>query len=238
MVKGGGLLVFQDAEPREPQLLVFNKAAPQPKRKVPPGGAKGAPGAGGARGANPEREVIAGIKAKNAPAKEPIFAPERRDGETVLGKTSKAKPVYASGGDAGKYDDDEHGEAAQLHHGAHLYHSKRAEVHEAAGKDDDNWQRGESQSQDAKRHTRLAEHHHEVMRNHLVAGGHGGKVDLDLSGDKPALGDYHPHDEKDRGEAQEFFKRRKHAKHPGGLTPADRTAYAGLKVKPKPTAKK
>ena len=152
--------------------------------------------------------------------------PDVMDGETVLGLAGKGKkPVYASGADCKGYDDDDHHDAARLHHKAFTYHDELAKQHREMAEKDQDWKRSEEHHGEADRHEQLAEHHHGTSRDHLIAGGHGGSVEIGADG---KAGELTPHDDDARAQAREGLDGRDHHAHPGGVGDRDRESYAGF----------
>lgn len=174
---------------------------------------------------SPEKAILDDIRAK-APGPTFVKPKESLDGETTLGKTDSGKPVYASGAEAGKYSPKEHGDAARLHMAAHRHHETQSGEHagKAGGKAKD-WRIAEGHEKDKERHGALADHHHEVARNHLAAAGHGSSVGLGYVGGRLQLGVSKPHGKEEQAGAKKFFEKRTHRDHPGGLTDRDRAAY-------------
>lgn len=152
--------------------------------------------------------------------------PQPLDGEHVLGKTKSGKAIYASGAETGDYDDQDHQDAAARHAAAHRRHQTLAELHGKVAEKDDDWQRSETHHADTARHKALADHHLELARDHLIAGGHGGSQQLGLDKDgKPTTSDLTPYTDEERQAARDALGRRTHHGHPGGLTDRDRQAY-------------
>jgi hypothetical protein len=79
-------------------------------------------------------------------------------GGKVVGHTRSGKPIYASGARTASYSEDDHLDAARLHLQKHEHHDVRAGAFREEGR------HGESQ-----RHTALASHHLERLRQHLRA---------------------------------------------------------------------
>jgi hypothetical protein len=157
--------------------------------------------------------------------------PPSPHGHVALGKTRSGKSVYASGAESEKYDDEDHLDAARFHALAHEHHDVRAETHgEASGRDED-WRRSETHHQDHERHRKLADHHLDLIRHHLTAGGRAGAVKLGVGKDgKPVLSTATPADEKTRQGSREWLRKRTNHDHPGGVGDADRAAYGAFSL--------
>lgn len=149
--------------------------------------------------------------------------PAGERGKVQLGKTKKGKAVWASGAEAHDYDDDDHADAARLHAKASAYHDDRARGHREAADGDGDWRRGETHEADHDRHRKLAEHHFDRTRDHLMAGGHAEEADFDGA----TVGKRRPLPDARRKKALGDMKKRTHNDHPGGVDDADRGAYGG-----------
>lgn len=163
-----------------------------------------------------------------------VFAkPPDPSGAHTLGKTKRGKKVFASGGESHEFNDQDHHDAARLHHAAHLYHHERAKDHGAIAEKDDDWQRSEIHHGEHGRHKALADHHADLVQDHLIAGGHGGETTFGFEGDKPTLGEVAPHSEAARRAAKKRLLARTHHSHPGGANDRDRIAYGDLAAREK-----
>lgn len=152
--------------------------------------------------------------------------PPEADGQHPLGTTRRGKPIHASGAEAKGYNPDDHQDAAALHHKVAVHHEARAEAHRTASAEDlDSWQRAEMHHQESERHGKLATHHRDVARDHLIAGGHGGTQAMALKDGALQPGALVPHGVDEQQAARERLGKRTHWSHPGGMTPRDRQAY-------------
>lgn len=150
-------------------------------------------------------------------------------GEHELGTTATGKTVHVSGANAADFDDDEHREAATLHRRAHRYHATAAAQHGAiATKPGQNWKVSEEHHREQARHTALAEHHVAAAQDHLIAGGHGGRVQLDVRGKTPVVSKLKPHTPQDRAAARRRLAARTHHQVPAAVMARDKAAYAAL----------
>jgi len=166
----------------------------------------------------------------------PLFAkssrmfpkPPEGAGACELGKTAGGKAVWASGAETKGFQERDHVDAAKLHALAMAHHDGHAQSHGEAGKSDDDWRRADQHDAEADRHGKLSEHHLDLVRDHLLAAGRGQSAALDFGDDGPALGAAGPADEQAVTDAKTRLEGRTHHDHPGGLTEADRAAYAAF----------
>ncbi len=155
------------------------------------------------------------------------FKPAEPAGKIALGKTRAGKAVFASGAESGGYSDADHQDAAHVHAAATAHHEHLATAHRtSADGGGDDWKLSEAHHKAAESHDALAKHHFGLVRQHLVAGGHGGEVALELQGKTPKLGMMRRHPSAARKAAQDALAKRTHHDHPGGVTDADKAAYA------------
>lgn len=187
---------------------------------------------GAARAATaPLRQLVlhtrpgAALLLKGRKAAPPAFTPDASPGATVLGQTRSKKPVFASGAETASYTPDDHADAARLHHDVHQHHETQASDHDDGAATDGDWRRSESRAQDAGRHRKLADHHHELARDHLIAAGRSSQVEVNVHGGGVQAGKPAPHADDEKQAALQRLKARKHASHPGGVTPQDTAAY-------------
>ncbi len=164
-----------------------------------------------------------------------LGTPAEPAGKVPLGKTRAGRPVFASGAESDGYSDDDHQDAAHLHAAATAHHEQLAAAHRKVAAKDDDWRRAEEHEKAADRHEALATHHFRTVRTHLVAGGHGGEAGLDVKDGAATLGAVKPHGGRSRSQAKKTLAARTHHDHPGGVTEADKAAYAKFPV-PAPAA--
>lgn len=158
-----------------------------------------------------------------------LFAPPTPPvGGHRLGKTRGGKDVYLSGAEADDFSDDDHQDAAAIHHRAHRFHATAADEHGKIADTHKAWKVSEEHHGERARHQRLADHHHDVVRDHLLAGGHGGSLELNVLGKTPKVSKVTPHSAKERSEAVKRLKARDRHAHPGNVMKRDRTAYATM----------
>lgn len=158
-----------------------------------------------------------------------LFAPPQPPtGQHSLGKTKSGKHVFLSGAETDKFDDADHQDAATLHRRVHEYHSEAATAHGTIADTAHQWKVSEEHHRERARHQRLADHHHDVMRDHLIAGGHGGSLELNVDGKAPRVSKLTPHSAKERADAVKRLAVRDHHSHPGSVMERDKAAYAAV----------
>jgi hypothetical protein len=148
------------------------------------------------------------------------------DNALALGMTRYRHAIYASGAETAAYAVDDHVDAADVHARIAAYHAGKHALHRHAADGDDDWTRSETHHDEAERHAALAEHHHTLVRDHLIAAGRGGSTTLVAGEDgQPVLSPVVAATAAEHDAAQTRLRSRTHASHPGRLSPRDRLAY-------------